>query len=359
MWCRYRIKYSASDFSGAAASPVTIDITFVEVALVTGSFLFIAQADSIAQAQQHAAHLYTAGTDANTAITTDLATVLQMWLMSAASTYVNQMTTHLGADAYTVAAVNTLELGLFSAVVPADVIVLSASIDWSNTATLNTNSSSASQKYAFNVTVQVAVLTSNMLQSVYVDVLPNLDVMSNPAGRRRLCSSSDSKLVDAVLHSTGSAPPLQTASDIAAASSDFSKDTALSLPRTPQQAGSTTARTLGLGTAWAKLHAQARSLSSTGSSSSFPLASLLTFKQGLVLAAFDGTTGCNASSLTALFYKDSRPPADFSDVCVGSDSSADHSMNAAFLASSSASVPLLQVCYISCLLDFAMLHMHA
>lgn len=79
---------------------MTVDITFVEVALVTGSFLFIAQADSMYCAQQHAAQLYTAGTDINSVLTADLAAVLQTWLASATSMYVRQMTTQLGADVF-------------------------------------------------------------------------------------------------------------------------------------------------------------------------------------------------------------------------------------------------------------------
>ena len=344
MWCRYRIKYSASDFTGAAASPVTIDITIVEVALVTGSFIFIAQADSILNAQQHAAHLYTAGTAINSVLTADLATVLQMWLMSAASTYVNQMTAYLGANADTVAAGNTLQLGLFSAVVPADVTVLSASIDWSNTEALNTDSSSASQKYAFNVTIQVAVLTSNMLQSVYVDVLPNLAGLSSPSSRRRLHSKSQIKLSAALLHSSESSPSMQTTSDHVAVSSGFSRVMApLSFQRTLQQTDSKTARASGLVTVHEDLLGQVRSLLGTSLASTFPLASLLAFKSTLVLGAFDSTTGCDTDSLTALFYKDSAVPADISDMCVGDGSSGGHSMNAALLASVNASLPLFQV----------------
>ena len=329
MWCRYQIKYSVSDFSGAAAAPVTIDITIVEVALVTGSFLFVAQADSMYRAQQHAAQLYTAGTDTNSVLTADLATVLQTWLASATSTYVRQMTTYLGADAYTVAAANTLQLSLFSAVVPADVTVLSASIDWSNTVALNTNSSSVTQKYAFNVTVQVAVLTSTMLKAVYVDVLSDLAGLSSVSSRRRLHSSSHGSLSAALLHSSESGLSMQTTSDNVAASSGFTRDMApLPFQRTLQQTDSK--------------HGMVRSLLGTSLDSKFPLTSLLAFKSNLVLAAFDGTTGCNTDSLTALFYQNSQPPADFSDVCVSAGST-DYSMNAALLASTNASVPLFQV----------------
>lgn len=344
MRCRYRIKYSVSDFSGAAATALTIDITFVEVALVTGSFIFIAQADSVFNAQQHAADLYTAGTAINSVLTADLAAVLQTWLMSATSTYVNQTTAYLGANADPVAASNTLELGLFSAVVPADVTVLSASIDWSNTGALNTDSSSASPKYAFNVTLQVAVLTSNMLQSVYVDVLPSLAVLSSPSSRRRLHSKSHSKQSVAILHSSESAP---TASDHVTVSSGFSRDMApLSYQRTLQQTGSKTARTSDSVTVHEDLHGQVRSLLGSSLASKFPLASLLAFKSTLVLAALDSTTGCDTDSLTELFYNDSAAPADISDMCIGDGSYGGHSMNAALLASVNTSVPLFQVSYV-------------
>ena len=346
MWCRYLIKYSVSDFSGAAAAPVTIDVTFVEVALVTGSFLFLAQADSIDHAQQHAAQLCTAGSDINSVLTADIGTVLQTWLASATSMYVRQMTTHLGADAYAVAAVNMLELGLFSAVLPADVTVMSASIDRSNTVALNTDSSSATQNYAFNVTVQVAVLTSNMLKSVYVGVLSDLAGLSSPSSRRRLHSRSHSKLSAALLHSSESALSMQTTSDHVAASNGFYKDmAALHFRGTSQQTDSKTARASGFVTAREDLHGQLRSLLGTSLDSQFPLASLLAFKSNLVLAAFDGTTGCDTDGLTALFYKDSNAPAGFSDLCVGDGSAAGYSMNAALLASVNASVPLFQVSY--------------
>lgn len=329
---------------------MTVDITFVEVALVTGSFLFMAEADSMYHAQQHAAQLYTAGTDTNSVLTADLATVLQTWLASATSTYVRQMTVHLGADAYSVAAVNTLELSVFSAVLPADVTVLSASIDRSNTVVLNTNSSSTIQKYAFNVTVQVAVLTSNMLKSVYVDVLSDLAGLSNPSSRRRLHSSPHSKLSAALLHSSESAPSMHTTSDHIAASNGFFRDMApWPFQRTLQQTDSKTSRTSGLVTAHEDLQGQVRSLLGTSLDSQFPLATLLAFKSNLVLAAFDGTTGCNTDSLTALFYQNSELPADFSDMCVSAGSSKDYSMNAALLASVNASVPLFQVsCVAAC-----------
>lgn len=343
VWCRYQIKYSVSDYSGAAAAPLTIDITFVEVAFVTGGFLFIAQADSVNHAQQHAAQLSTAGTDANTAIIADLATVLHTWLTSATSTYVSQMTAHLGADNHTVATVNTLKLGTFSAVVPSDVKVLNASIDWTSTAAVNTNNAAATQKYALRVVVQVAVLTSNMLQSVYVDILSDVNGTSNLSSKRRLQGTSDSNLLVSLLPSPEPPPMMQTTRDHIPASNGLSRGMGSSLfQRILQQTGSLTATVLA--SAWEDLHAQVRNLLATSPGASFPLASLLAFKRSLVLAGFDGTTGCSTDSLKALFYTDSQAPAGISDICVGNGSAADYSMNAALLASASPSVPLLQVC---------------
>ncbi len=178
---RYLIEYGASDSSGVAAAPLTISITFVEVALVTGSFLFIGQADSTIEAQQHAAQLYTPGTAPNSAFTADIATVFQTWLASNVTTYVDQMTAALGASTAVIAAVNTLELGIFSTVLVPDVTVLNATIDQNVTSLLSINSSNPSQTYAYNVTLQVA----DMLLSVFVDVLNSTD------SRRRLLSSSD------------------------------------------------------------------------------------------------------------------------------------------------------------------------
>ena len=339
--------YSVSDISGAAAKPLTISITIVEVAFVTGSLLFIAQADSTSHAQQHTAQLQAAGTDANIAMTADLASVLHQWLTSASSSYVDQMTEGLGANTEVIAAIDVLELGLFSTVQQADVTVLSASIDWDISAALNTNSSDATQNYVYNVTVQVAVLTCNMLLSVYVDVL------SNPPSRRRLHSTSysDNQLSGGVHYSTESTPCMQTTSAHAAASSSCSSNVlGLSSQSVLQQMSSMPAERLGLGTAQEDLHAHLRSLMSTSSSSSFPLASLLAFKTSLVLAAFAATSGCSTDSLTPLFFQDSEAPQDLSDVCVGDDSSADYSMNAALSASASPSVPLLQVCLYSAIL---------
>jgi len=81
---------------------------------------------------------------------------------------VDQLTAALGTSADTVAAINSLELGLFSSVLAPDVAILSATIDHNVTAALSCNSSNV---YAYSVTLQVAVLTADMLLSVFVNVL--------------------------------------------------------------------------------------------------------------------------------------------------------------------------------------------
>ncbi len=378
---RYLIEYGASDSSGVAAAPLTISITFVEVALVTGSFLFIGQADSTIEAQQHAAQLYTPGTAPNSAFTADIATVFQTWLASNVTTYVDQMTAALGASTAVIAAVNTLELGIFSTVLVPDVTVLNATIDQNVTSLLSINSSNPSQTYAYNVTLQVA----DMLLSVFVDVLNSTD------SRRRLLSSSDLASA-AVQNSMLPLPKHMLARPDRAAvlpgkmlaessqSASTSKHLPFSmLPESIPQGG-------GLAGNWAAivqnigveqtdgcpavgcshaaplnsfpalfhstlhqimmLHATGhlRSLQSTTSASEFPLASLLTFKVDLLLAAFGSTSGCSTASVTALFYDDEDTPESLDDLC-GTDSGAvDLSMNQALLASTNSSIPLLQVC---------------
>ena len=357
---RYLIEYDASDSSGVAATPLTISITFVEVTLVTGSFLFIGQANSTLEAQQHAAQLYTSGTAPNSAFTADIATVFQTWLASNVTTYVDQMTAALGATTAVVAAVNALELGLFSSVLVSDVTVLNATVDQNVTSLLSVNSSSASQTYAYNVTLQVAVLTADMLLSVFVDVLNSTD------SRRRLLSSSE----------------LPTASQ----SGLTSKHLSISMLRESMQQGR------GLAGNWAAimqnigiehtdgcpasgcshaaplnsfpalfhsalhqimmLHAPGHSRSLQSTTSEFPLVSLLTFKVDLLLAAFGSTSGCSTASLTALFYDDEDTPESLDDLCGTESGVVDLSMNQALLASTNSSIPLLQVCPIPLLLHW-------
>ncbi len=184
LFCRYQIQYTVFDANSVAATPLTISITFVEVALVTGSFLFIGQANSMSSAQLQAQQLNTTEAAPNAAFTTAVASVFRSWLASATTSYVDQLTATLGTTAATVAATNTIELGLFSSVLTTDVTVLNVAIDENVTMALNVNSSEIMQNYAFNVTLQVVVLTADMLLSVFVDVL------NSTYTRRRLLGSS-------------------------------------------------------------------------------------------------------------------------------------------------------------------------
>jgi len=397
---RYLIQYSVSDSSGVAATPLTISITFVEVALVTGSFLFIGQADTAAQAQQHATQLYTSGTAPNTALTTDVAAVYQTWLTSNVTGYVEQMTAALGASTAVVAAINTLELSLFSSVRVSDVTVLNATIDQSITSILNVNSSHTVQNYCYNVTLQVTVLTADMLLSVFVNVL------NSTASRRHLMSSSDflsttissnmlplpahvpaiPDLAAVSSHLSGSmlaepfenatiskhlpydmiAEPFQHEQDLAGsiAASILSCSTAQQGPQTggcdtqqtaqllstrnlatPSSVRPTTIDSmLHLHQMMLQAQVHTRRLQSTTSASTFPLVSLLTFKVDLMLAAFGGTSGCSTASVAALFYEDEETPESLDDLC-GTDGGTDLSMNQALLASANSTVPLLQVGY--------------
>ena len=397
---RYLIQYSVSDSSGVAAVPLAISITVVEVALVTGSFLFIGQAHSPAEAQQHTVQLYTSGTAPNSALTADIAAVYQTWLASNVSAYVSQMTTALGASTAVVAAVNILELGLFSSVQVSDVTVLNATIDQAVTADLNINSTEAVQNYCYNVTLQVTVLTADMLLSVFVDVL------NGTTQRRHLMSSSDwqSRAVDHSMltvsthaparpdhaavssHLSGTLPavpfsnatvsklvpvtmlkPLQheqdLTGDLAASSQSCSSaaavqeadDSARLLSLQAQMHVPTLAKAVGVLPASGdsllpmyqlinQAQAHARALQSTASASAFPLVSLLTFKVDLTLAAFGGTSGCNADSVAALFYDDAEVPDSLEDLCSTDGNTADLSLNRALHLSANGSVPLLQVC---------------
>jgi len=324
-----------SDISGASAMPLAINITLVEVAFITAGFFFMGQADNASQAQQHAAQLCTAGAASNAAVTADLAAALQNWLSSAVRSYVGQMELALDASAGIVAAVDVLELGLFSTVVQADVAVLNASINWDLTSALNVN---ITQNYAYNVTVQAAVLTSDLLLSVFVDVL------SSSTSRRRLHSKPDQLLYAELLHSTNSSALIQIKPAHAAATSYFPRYVApLSSVTAQQRSSNRPTWEPALGTAWDGLHGKARSLISTELSSAFPLSSLLAFKTDLMLAAFADTSGCSIDSLTDLFFENSEEPEELSNLCGGDSGSADLSLNEALVASAGESVPLLQV----------------
>ena len=356
-----------SDANNVAAAPLTISITFVEVALVTGSFLFIGQANGISSAQLQARQLNTTGAAPNAAFTTAVASVFQSWLTSATSSYVDQLTATLGTTAATVAATNTLELGLFSSVLTADVTMLNVEVDQSITMALNVNSSELIQNYAFNVTLQVVVLTADMLLSVFVDVL------NSTYTRRRLLGSSASLWTQPDTHQKPSqsmqtspeatalllnALPLsfqQPHQSLVAPEADYARQ-----PETQVH----DSRTNLVTSTMQQPHAQrvlahedkpieqpaageishSRSLQSSSSSSTvFPLASLLQFKMDMLLAAFSGTSGCSTDSLTDLFYEDSEPPDTLAELCGGDGGSQDLSLNTALLGVANSSIPLLQV----------------
>ena len=150
---------------------------------------FVGQASSADEAAQHAVRLSTQGTAPSYALTSSAASVYQSWLTKATFEYVQSMTAAIGSDASLDAAVNVLELGLFGSVLASDVTVLNATVASGITALLNVNSSST-QNYAYNVTLQVAVLTADMLLSVFVDVLNATN------SRRRLLHSSHEHSAD-------------------------------------------------------------------------------------------------------------------------------------------------------------------
>ena len=368
--CRYQIQYTVSDANNRAAAPLSISITFVEVAVVTGSLLFISQAPNATTAQQQAAQLFNPATPPNFALTTAVAAVFRTWLTSTTSAYVRQLTSTLGTSAATVAATNTLQLGLFSAVKTPDVTVLDAAIDQTTTLALNANSSSGSlQSYAYNVTLQVVVLTADMLLSVFVDVL------NATYTRRRLLSSPD------LLCSMQPAEDCLSALSAPASTSKSSQQHMHSLfdqrleASAAQQLGLVRQRSvrnvvetpatlqqlregvlappnislqqylLSLGSNHSRgLLASGGSTNSSASSSSFPLASLLMFKMQLVLAAFTGTSGCDRGTLVDLFYQNADPPDILARVCRDREAGVDVSLDEALrAAAANSSVPLMQV----------------
>ena len=366
LFCRYQIQYTASDANNVAATPLTISIAFVEVALVTGSFLFIGQANSMSSAQLQAQQLNTTGVAPNAAFTTAVALVFQSWLTSATSSYVDQLTATFGTTAATVAATNKIELGLFSAVLTADVTVLNVAIDQNVTMALNVNSSEIIQNYAFNVTLQVVVLTADMLLSVFVDVL------NSTYTRRRLLGSSALPWTQPDTHHEPSEamqtspeatalllekPPLsfqQPHQSLVASKTDYARQPQMQVHNSRSSiVPSTMQQPLGQSMLAhedkpleqpAAGISHSRSLQSPGSSSTvFPLASLLQFKMDMLLAAFSGTSGCSADSLTDLFYEDSEPPDTLAELCEGDGGSQDLSLSTALLGIANSSVPLLQV----------------
>ena len=84
-------------------------------------------------------------------------------------------------------------------------------------------------------------------------------------------------------------------------------------------------------------------LQRTASTATFPLASLLLFKKNLVLAAFTSTSGCSNDSIAELFYQASALPDSLEGICGADSRATDRSLDAALLAMSNSSVPLLQV----------------
>ena len=380
---RYQIRYTVRD-DYQAATPITINITFVEVAVVTGSFLFIGQAPSGSVAQQRAVQLNTTGSPANTALTTAVASVFQSWLASATRSYVYELTTNMTAP--TIAASNTLQLGLFSSVGMQDVTVVSAIINPNVTAALNANNSgAAAQNYAYAVTLQVAVLTADMLVSVFVDVLNStgsqrrlLVSNSKPATDHLWAASEQQRPAGATLPHKVTAQHAGSWQQLPSVSTDNGRliqQLGLeTLKHAPPVEGGTAFPRHELHAAMIRAqHAQpmlvqsghasvthrdhssvqneagvVRSLllryllQSTASTAAFPLASLLLFKRQLVLAAFTSTSGCSTVSLAQLFYQDSDFPANLESLC-GREPAADRSLDAALLAMSNSSVPLLQV----------------
>jgi len=367
LFCRYQIQYTVFDANNVAATPLTISITFVEVALVTGSFLFIGQANSMSSAQLQAQQLNTTEAAPNAAFTTAVASVFRSWLASATTSYVDQLTATLGTTAATVAATNTIELGLFSSVLTTDVTVLNVAIDENVTMALNGNSSEIMQKYAFNVTLQVVVLTADMLLSVFVDVL------NSTYTRRRLLGSSalpwtqpdthhePSQAIQTSPEATASlldALPLsfqQPCQPLVASKTIYAHQPEMQVHSTRSSLVTSTMQqprgqsilahedTL-LEQPAASVVCHSRSLQSSDSSSTvFPLASLLQFKMDMLLAAFSGTSGCSIDSLTDLFYEDSEPPDTLAELCGVDGGSQDLSLNTALLGIANRSVPLLQV----------------
>ena len=168
---RYQIQYDVSDSDGRAATSLILNITFVESAIITGSFFFIGQADSYSTAQNNAVALCNTSSVVNAAFTTTIASVFRSWLVGTTSAYVDQLTSGLGSDSSSTQATNAARLALFSDVTQPEVQVLNSTVDQNLTAQLTDNSAAGVQTYAYNVTLQVTVLTATLLSSVFVDVL--------------------------------------------------------------------------------------------------------------------------------------------------------------------------------------------
>ena len=378
---RYQIQYSVTDADSRVAQPLVLGITFVEKATVTASLLFIGQAPSLDNAQSQAVLLNTSGSVPNSAFTTAVASTYQGRLAAATGAYVQQLVGSLNASADTVAAINTLRLGLFSTVAQTDLTVLNVSINQSITAAANVNSSSLVQNIVYNVTLQVVVLTADMLLSVFVDVL------NSTYARRRLLSSSQlvfplpvlSSLPQESTEQFADCPTLPTMPDLSLQmqpgtaldltqqhmrsksnlnSNSNSKlisnlnsdlDSSLQQPHLPESTQAATHQEdmnelSAQHTADAKLLELRRMLAS-GSSTAFPLASLLQFKTELMLAAISSTSRCDSGGLRDQFYQGGSVPDAMSQLCgaaTGQSQALDQALQSA-ASSSNNSVPLLQV----------------
>lgn len=169
--CRYQIQYDVADSTGRAATSLALNITFTESATVTGSFLLIGQAASTSIAQETALALLNTSSVVNAAFRSTVAAVFESWLTETISVYVTQLMTGDASDAALIQATNPVRLGLLSDVLQTDVKVLNSIIDANVTALLADNGTATLQSYAYNVTLQVTVLTTNLLSSVFVGVL--------------------------------------------------------------------------------------------------------------------------------------------------------------------------------------------
>ena len=352
------------------------------MAVVTGSFLFIGQAPNASIAQQYALQLNTTGSAPNAALTTAVASVFQTWLALATSTYVKELTATLGTTAATIAASNTLQLGQFSSVTMQDVTIASVIIDPNVTAVLNSESSADKQNYAYNMTLQVAVLTADMLVSVFVDVLSNrtgfkrrlLVSRSGPGTDKLWTVSQQKRPADAPVlhkvtgHSAGSQqillpglcphgqlliqqlglempqhlPPAGVSASgphTASVRAQHSWDMQHTSPVLPSTSHVFARHRAGPVQSLLLRHL----LQSTASTAAFPLSSLLLFKKDLLLAAFTSTSGCSTETIAELFYQGSGVPDAVEAVCGDNNGLADYSLDVALLATSNSSVPLLQV----------------
>ena len=340
-----------ADSDNVASTPLSLNITFVQSATVTGSFLFIAHAASSGNAQQDIAALLNTSSPLNTAFTSTIASVFQSWLAESTSTYVTQLTAGLDSDSALVQAVDTERLGLFSHVQQPDVTVLNATIVQNLTNILDASSNTVT-RYAYNVTIQVSVVTANLLSSVFVDVL------NATASRRRLLAmpyaphtaqQKVSHVPDdgdaAAMRCFTATPQPIAASPIQLACQGDRVSSCMIDNSNVSSAISSSSSVIGSShmpdLSRSNVGYGRRKLQATQSSSAFPLGSLLVFKMDLTLAAFQGTSGCSTDNIADLFYVGEAVPAALDELCDGSES--DWSLSQALLEIANSSLPLLQV----------------